>query len=86
MTFIYDQDRAQAAAVTRIENLAQFDQEIGFVFPLADVEERGQVLIELRRRQTWIEDVRHHHGAIEALHHPAQQRRLAGADFASYHD
>src|SRR5205807_6209312 len=29
---------------------------------------------------------RHHHGAIEALHHPAQQRRLAGADFAGHDD
>ena len=44
------------------------------------------MLIELRHRQTRVEDVRDHDRAVEPLHHPAQHRRFAGADFAGHDD
>ena len=71
MRFVDNQDGSQTSTVARIQNLAEFDQEIGFRFPVPNVEERGEVLIELRYRQARIEDVGHQHRAIQSLYHPA---------------
>ena len=72
--------------MTRLEYLAQFKQQVGLCFPVANVEERRQVLIELSHRQSRVEKIGHHHRTIEALHHPAQHRCLAGSDLAGHHD
>src|SRR5437879_4531881 len=81
--FVDDQDRAQATAVTRIENLAQLQQQIGLGFPILNIEQRRQMLVELSYRQTRIEDVSDQNRTVQTLHHPAKNGRLAGADFAS---
>src|SRR5215510_2319863 len=43
------------------------------------------MLVKLRYRQTWIEDICDEHCAIETLHHPTQDRRLASTHFAGHH-
>ena len=43
------------------------------------------MLVKLRHRQTRVEDVGDQHRAIQTLHHPAQDRRLAGSHFAGHH-
>src|ERR1700740_3436683 len=86
MRFVDDQNRPQAATVTRIEHLAEFKQQVRFRFPVANVEERRQVLIELSNRKARVENVGDYNQTIEPLHHPTQHRRFAGADFAGDDD
>src|ERR1041384_546276 len=71
--------------MTRLQRPAQLEQQLRLRFPLLHVEQSRNVLIKLRHRQARIEDVSHEHRAIEALHHPAQDRRLAGSYFTSHH-
>src|SRR5437667_3207954 len=86
MSLVDDQNSSQPPAVSCFENSAKLDQKIRLVFPVANVEQRSQVLIEFWHRETGIEDVSNQHRAIEPLHHPPQHRRLSGADFTRHDD
>src|SRR5262245_65979157 len=85
MCLIHNQDRAQATAVARFEHLAQLKEQIRLGLPILNVEQRGQVMVELGYGQARVEDIGHQHGTIEPLHYPAQHGRLVSAVFTAYY-
>src|ERR1044072_3256020 len=71
--------------MTRLQRSPELKQQLRLRFPLLHVEQSRNVLVKLGNRQAWIEDVSNQPRPIQALHHPAQDRRLASSHFAGHH-